>query len=425
MNLAELKSDLGRPQRPAGYGGAELRGTGSRGEPASVLAARGSVLEATHAMNTPTPADPNAVPNRALSDVVARIGAEVAIPLTAALQRVQTMADSGRIDRQGLAALRGEIDDARRAGMRGQQIARIAGGLVQQERETLNLGTLLREVLDEQAANSPRQDEVGLRQSLASVEVLADPSLLATVLRAAADWALERARAPIEWRVDVPAAHVQARLQCRICHTAEELSLPANVVASELPPHLDFLDTLDWLLLRLAGHLANIEVTREDGPRFSVLTLRFADTVQGSLEAADSVRGVQGAAGRQPQRLPPGSQLLVLAGRRDARQQVRNAIPGHDIFIDYVPSVIAARDYCGESAPHALLYESPFAGEALRSLCEALHGQTPSTALIEITPAGTGIEKGSIGNAPVLRVAADEMRQRLSTLLADAVAQRR
>ena len=109
-------------------------------------------------IQTPQPRQPApAQPTPTLGDVVARIGAEVSAPLTAALERVLALASSGRIDRPGLQALRREIDGARRVGLRGQQIARLAGGDVRQSVERLDLLHCLRAVLQGQAVHAGGQ----------------------------------------------------------------------------------------------------------------------------------------------------------------------------------------------------------------------------------------------------------------------------
>ena len=65
-------------------------------------------------------------------ELVSQIGAEIAAPLTAALERVNTLTSTGRIDRQSLRALREEIEAARQAGMIGQQLTRFASGRISQ-----------------------------------------------------------------------------------------------------------------------------------------------------------------------------------------------------------------------------------------------------------------------------------------------------
>ena len=93
---------------------------------------------------------------------------------------MRALAGSGSIDRPGLLALRDEIDGARRVGLRGQQIARFAGGRVQPGLERIDLGRLLRDVLTEQAMQASAS-AVGSRQTLGAAEVMGDPSLLEIV----------------------------------------------------------------------------------------------------------------------------------------------------------------------------------------------------------------------------------------------------
>jgi hypothetical protein len=120
-----------------------------------------------------------------------------------------------------------------------------------------------------------------------------------------------------------------------------------------------------------------------------------------------------------------GSQVLVLAARRDARQNVRAAMHGHDLFIDYVPSVEAARQYCEDGAPQVLVFESSFDGEALRQLCERLEAQSAGIAFIEIMPSGHGCEMGGTTGHPITRVGADGLRQMLASVMVLELARRR
>ena len=61
-------------------------------------------------------------------DLVAQLGSEVAAVLSTALERVTTLATTGKIDRASLRALREEVDHARRAAIMGQQVSRLAAG---------------------------------------------------------------------------------------------------------------------------------------------------------------------------------------------------------------------------------------------------------------------------------------------------------
>ena len=64
--------------------------------------------------------------------LVSDIGAEIASPLTAALERIHALIATGKIDRAGLRALREEVEQARQVGIVGQQLTRFASGRVRQ-----------------------------------------------------------------------------------------------------------------------------------------------------------------------------------------------------------------------------------------------------------------------------------------------------
>ena len=84
-------------------------------------------------------------------DVVTGMSAEMAGPLTTALDRVQTLASTGRIDRASLRALGEEIQRARQISMSGQQITRLASGELRQAPERLPLTDTLKDVLTQRA----------------------------------------------------------------------------------------------------------------------------------------------------------------------------------------------------------------------------------------------------------------------------------
>jgi hypothetical protein len=97
---------------------------------------------------------------------------------------------------------------------------------------------------------------------------------------------------------------------------------------------------------------------------------------------------------------------------------------GHDIFIDYVPSVAAARDYCEDGTPQVLLFESSFDSEALRNLFAQFEARAPGVALIEIVPEGHGCEMSSSTGHRITRVGADGLRQMLASVMLLELARR-
>lgn len=356
-----------------------------------------------------------------MADVVARIAAEVSGPLTAALDRVVSLAASGRIDRAGLQSLRDEIDGARQAGLRGQQIARFAEGPMHQSIERIDLSRLLRDVLTAQAMQAAA-GAVGSRQTLGAAEVMGDISLAHAVLQAAVDWSGDVALSSVDWRLDLQPWPVRARVQCRFAHCAADRVGRDDDAEGTAGARLAQLDTLDWLLLQYTAHRAGVIVRRTDGPSHCTLVLEFTHTVNDTLEGASAIDLGEGCNAAP---LMAGSQVLVLAARRDARTQVRAAMQGHDLIIDYVPTVADARQYCEDGVPQVLLFESSFDGDPLRMLCDRLEDQAPGIAFIEIVPAGHGCEMGGTTGHRITRVGADGLRQMLASVMLLELARRR
>jgi hypothetical protein len=370
---------------------------------------------------TRSAADPSLLDAPSMAAVVARMAAEVSGPLTAALERVVSLAASGRIDRAGLQSLRDEIDGARQIGLRGQQIARFAEAPMHHSIERIDLSRLLRDVLTAQAMQAAA-GAVGSRQTLGAAEVMGDPSLVHAVLQAAVDWSAELALASVDWRLDLQPWPVRARVQCRFAHQAADRVARDDSAPGGAGARLAQLDTLDWLLLQYTAHRADVIVRRDDGPSHTTLVLEFTHTVNDTLEGASAVElGDSGSAAP----LMAGSQVLVLAARRDARTQVRAAMHGHDLIIDYVPTVAAARQYCEDGVPQVLLFESSFDSDALRMLCDHLEDQAPGIAFIEIVPAGRACEMGGSTGHRITRVGADGLRSMLASVMLLELARRR
>lgn len=341
-----------------------------------------------------------------LAHVVARLAAEVSGPLTQALGRVAQLAASGSIDRQGLMHLRSEIDDARRAGLLGQRIARFLDDRALAGLEHVELGAVLRSVLNDQvlhaAAGSP-----GHHQSLVPCHVLADASLVHTVMSSAVAWAQANAKGQIDWQLDADPWQPIARLRCSF--PIEAAALPSE------PGHDAGLDSLDWLLLRYSAHVADVSVARGLADHHVTLTLRFKHTVDPEI---GNTQVVELDSGPSTRALLTGCQVLVLAASRDTRRQVRQALKGHDVFIDCVHSVASAEAYCDDGLPQVLIHESCFDGEALHSLRERLTQLSPPVTVIELLPRGHACELASSH----VRLGAESLSHSLAPVLTMALA---
>ena len=361
-----------------------------------------------------------------LEEVVARIAAEVAGPLTAALARVQALSDSGRIDKPGLLALHQEIDSARRVGLQGQQIARFASGEVRPQTERIDLAAALRAVLEDIGRRSPAS-ALGGRLKMAPAEVLGDASLVHAALQAAAEWSAAHAHAGVDWLLEMRPWPVHARLSCRFAHVApdhvgEAAADTDKTGAAVTSQPIGSLDSLDWLLLRYTVHIAGISLYRSDTATHSSLVLAFQRTINATLEGA-SVVDFSSSGGADHG--IAGSQVLVLGARRDVRRQLREALQGQELLVDYVSTTSAAAQYCEDGAPQVLLYETSFEGDALWVLRRRLAKLVTGVVMIEILPSGLLCEMGDDTADSVTRLGADGLRQTLVSVMTLEMARRR
>lgn len=226
--------------------------------------------------------------------LVSQMGAEIAAPLTAALERINELTSTGRIDRHGLRALRAEVESARQIGMIGQQLMRFATGRLRQSNETLKLD----EVLDSVVAHRARETQsrgIVLAKADASArsEIIVDASLLFGLLNTLIDWALSHADQRIELAVELVAR--RARLHCRYAVAAGRT-----------------LDTLGWRLVEQTAWTLGLTVERRDAEGTTAVTIEFPRTVDALLDPVSAFDLNDGFAPSSNSQPLAGSHVLVV-----------------------------------------------------------------------------------------------------------------
>ena len=346
------------------------------------------------------PPVPGATSGDAFRELLGQLGREVVAPMTAALERVNAFATTGRIDRASLRALRDEIECARRLGLSGQQISRFASGRVQPKHARLNLTQSLRDALAQRSRETASRG-IDLRQDLQPAEIMIDASMCAALLQAVLDWSFEHARSHIEFRIDIKSWPVQARLSCRFAY------IPADEVANAATTGAERLETIAWQLLLRLAHCLNLRVQREDRHGSTQLTLEFPQTVTEGLTTL-TLLDLDAAPGAPPNSQPMvGRHVLVIASRRETRNAVRETLRSMGLMIDYVASVEEAREFCNGGLPHAIVYEAALAGEHFRKLRTEWTREVPSLAFIEITEQGRELKVCDLGGQRTSRVGRD------------------
>ena len=306
------------------------------------------------------------------ADIVQQLGAEIAGPLSAALEQIQNLATTGQIDRRGLRLLRRSVDDARTAGMLGQQLARLASGRLRLNRERQHLTQMLRSVLAQRSRET---------QALQPVEIWADGALLFALLNALMDWALANTHSSVDLRLDLTPWPVKARLSCRFAHRSLELLGDAP----ERPG--SGLDSLAWRLLEQTAITLGVLPLREQDSGITLLTLEFNQLAPDEAPPPDSTLSrLEAEAERMGGNSRPlaGCQLLILSANRELRAEAQAAVRHMGMLVDVVGSIAEAEQFCREGLPHALLFDAALMNESLLHLIAGVARDAPDFTFVEM-----------------------------------------
>ena len=343
--------------------------------------------------------------------LLAQIGAEVAGPLTAAMERITALTNTGRIDRNGLRALRDDVESARQAGMIGQQLSRFATGRLRQSHERLQLTDVLNGVLAHRGRETQARG-ITVKPTLKPAEVIVDASLLFSLLNSTIDWALANAQSRIDFSIDIKPWPTHARLTCRFAHRpVDELTESAQVRRPGA------LDSLTWRLVEQTAWTMGLLVERRDEDHYSTLTLEFPRTASNALEGVSTLELNDGFAPSNNSQPLAGSHVLVVTARRELRAQVRDALRNMSLIVDYVKSVEEAVVFCSEGLPHAIVIESIQNGERFAKFREEIAAEVPDFVFIEIIEEGTTFEMSGFSGSSVARVGRDALANSLPSAL--------
>jgi hypothetical protein len=352
------------------------------------------------------------------------MGREAAAPLTAALELVNTIATTGKIDRAGLSLIRESMDRARRVGIIAQQISRLASGRVQPANEQLNLTQVVRDALAQRGRETqPRGIE--LRQELAQAEVIVDAAMLSALLQALLDWSFEHARSHIGFRLKLKNWPEHACLSCQFAHMpADELSAPeAGPGGLPQPEVSQKLDTMPWQLLRRLAQQLGLVLQRDDTAGATHLSLSFPRTVGNSLITLSGLDELDEPAAGQDSQPMLGSHVLVIATRRETRNAVRETVLSMGLMVDYVTSIEEAREFCASGLPHAVIYEAAIAGTNFQKLRLEWLADAPKLVFIEIAEDGRSHAVSDLGGFRTSRIGRDAVMTALPDALMTELAQ--
>ncbi|MFG6415838.1 hypothetical protein ACG02S_18245 [Roseateles sp. DC23W] len=349
------------------------------------------------------------------ADIVQQLGAEIAGPLSAALEQIQNLATTGQIDRRGLRLLRRSVDDARTAGMLGQQLARLASGRLRLNRERQHLTQMLRSVLAQRSRETQVRG-VQVRQALKPVEIWADGALLFALLNALMDWALANTHSSVDLRLDLTPWPVKARLSCRFAHRSLDLISAPPSEERQTPG----LDSLAWRLLEQTAITLGVLPLREQEAGITLLTLEFNQLAPDEAPPPDSTHArLEAEAERMGGNSRPlaGCQLLILSANRDLRTEAQTAVRQMGMLVDVVGSVAEAEQFCREGLPHAVLFDAALTDDALLQLIASVSREAPDVAFVEMFDAEHRTQLSTATRDGVARISRRNLAEALPSLL--------
>jgi hypothetical protein len=346
-------------------------------------------------------------------ELVSEIGAEIAGPLTAALERVHALTTTGCIDRASLKALREELEQARRAGMLGQQLSRLASGRLRQSHERLQLAGTFKGVLAHRHRETQARGIV-LKPVLKSADVIVDASLLFSLLNTTLDWALANARSQIEFTIDIMSWPAHARLICHFAHRAADQAQHNGAATDALLPELD---ALTWRMLEQTAQTMGLPVQRFDNAGNSTLTIEFPRTAHDEMDGVSTIEFDDGFAPSTNSKPLAGNHVLVVSSRREMRALIRDALKNMGLVVDIVNSVDEASDFCRDGLPHAIVIEAIQNGERFGKFRDEIVAEVPEFAFIEIIEEGNDFEMSGFSGSRMARVGRDVIASSLPSAL--------
>ena len=343
--------------------------------------------------------------------LIAELGAEIAHPLTDALERIHALMSSGRIDRGGLRTLRDEVEAVRQVGMTAQLIARFANQQMRHSRERVALADSLQGVLNHRKRETETRG-VALQPVPNPVDVIVDASLAFSLLNTLLDWALVHARSRIDFMIDVQSWRSKVKLICRFELPAPEA--PIDGVGAPAPRPLD---SLTWRLLEQTATAMSLGLSRVVVDSAVAVHLEFAVAPRSAIDGVTMIDlddGFDSAINSKPL---AGSHVVVVASRREVRARVRDALRDMGLLVDLVGSIDEAADFCRDGLPHAIIIEGILHGERCERFCAEIRAEVPGFPFIDIVEQGRDFSVSDAQRGERARVGQDAIEAALPSVL--------
>lgn len=340
-----------------------------------------------------------------LADLLVELGSEIGLPLTQALDRLQALLAQADSPRE-LLSLREPLRRAREAALLASQVGRLASGRVRPAASQCALHSALRQAIEMRRREAHARG-LQLRLDTVDAQVIADPTLLASLLQALLDWALWHTRSSIDVQLALSSWPAQGRLRLRFA--LQELDQPTR----SPPPSLN---GLRWMLVLQTAAALGLTLRREDETGLCVAQIDFP-LWHGDL-SLELPAHAQPTHGHDTQPFA-GWHAVIVSADDSFQGPIRAQMEALGWALETANSVDAAFQLCTEAMPQAIVVDGALAGADLDQWrCHVL-AESPGFCFIEVLP--SGVDPRPLRAASGLRCHREQLERELPALLRSAL----
>lgn len=327
------------------------------------------------------------------------------------LRALDFMVGAGRMRRAEAKALSDALYRMRDTSLRAQQITRLASGRIRQARDRVELGELIRDLLES------RRDEFGaanveVHTVLNPVEVLLDPPVAVSLVNNVVDWALSFSK-HVTLTLETPVWPAPARLLVRVVTPPRAPApVPGQHTATwgtkERGRRLN--DGLHWMLLKQMALSANLSVVRSGGDGVALLTVEFPKTFL-STEGVSSVELFQEDSPGATSLL--NAWALVIASDPKLRASALESLKHAGIGAKGVDSIAQARLIAAKDKPNTLVVATGMLGPDFTRFKGEVAGQDGTCPVVEITEQPPSFHNSGFQGFEVAKVGREQLKKDL------------
>ncbi|MBI2771488.1 MAG: hypothetical protein HYX47_17825 [Burkholderiales bacterium] len=329
------------------------------------------------------------------------------------LRAMDFLVGAGRLRRAEAKILVDALERMRETSLRAQQITRLSTGRIRHTRDRVELGSVVRELLDGRREEFDARN-VEVAAELAPVDVLLDPPVVVTIVNTVIDWALSFS-VKVEITLDTPVWPEPARLIARVATPSADAQPPAAAPLGAAwggrGRGRRVNDGLHWMLLRQMAHSANLAVTRTGGAGVALLTIEFPKTFN-SNGGLSSLEMFEDDASGAPSLL--NAWVLVAISDPSLRQAAMQALKLAGISAKAACDLTDARACVTGTRPDAIVVSSDLVSPEFSRFRAETAGDGRSCPIVEITERQPSFNASGFEGFEVAKIGRDHLRKELA-----------